>query len=109
MDIAQGTDTVAGGAAGGAAPRRRIDLQWLVIGLCVAVVLYLALIPLIFLLWQSFHTPQTASVPSVFTLENFRAAYSSRDTLRLFGNSLQFATGTALLAFVIGTVLAWMN
>jgi iron(III) transport system permease protein len=109
MDIAQGTGSAAGTAAGGPAPRHRIDLQWLTIGLCVAVVVYLALMPLVFLLWQSFHTPQTATVPSVATLQNFRAAYTSGDTLRLFANSVQFATGTAVFAFVVGTVLAWMN
>ena len=65
--------------------------------------------PLVFLLWQSFFTPQTASDAADFTLENFRAAYTSGDTLRLFGNSVQFAVGTALFAFVVGTALAWMN
>ena len=100
MDIA----TVAGPAA-----RRRVDLKWLTLGLCVVVVLYLALTPLVFLLWQSFHTPQTATMPSVPTLENFRVAYTSSETLRLFGNSVQFAIGTSLFAFVLGTGLAWMN
>ena len=38
------------------------------IALCVALTVYLALVPLGFLLWQSFFTPQTADVPARFTL-----------------------------------------
>jgi iron(III) transport system permease protein len=91
------------------APRRRLEIQWVVIGVCIAAVLWLALIPLGFLLWQSFFTPQTARVPAQFTLGNYVQAYSTLETLRLFLNSLLFAVGAALLSFVLGTALAWMN
>jgi iron(III) transport system permease protein len=90
-------------------PGRRFDIQWVVIGGCVAVVLWLAATPLGFLLWQSFFTPQTARVPAQFTLGNYVQAYSTLETVRLFLNSLQFAVGAALLSFVLGTALAWMN
>src|SRR5437870_353219 len=79
------------------------------IGVPVALVIWLALVPLVFLLWQSFLTPQTAAVPAQYTLENFRTAYLSSDNARLFANSLQFAVGAALLSLVVGTGLAWMN
>ena len=79
------------------------------IGACVAFTVYIAVIPLGFLLWQSFRTPQTAAVDAVFTLGNYAAAYGSSDTLRLFWTSIQFALGTSLFAFVLGTTLAWMN
>jgi iron(III) transport system permease protein len=91
----------------GAAPR--FDAKWLLIGIPVALVVWLALVPLVFLLWQSFLTPQTATAPAQFTLENFRTAYLSAENTRLFLNSLQFATGAAVLALVVGTALAWMN
>ncbi len=91
------------------APWRRIDLKWAVIGVSVAVVAYLALIPLGFLLWQSFFTPQTATKAARFTFENYVTAYSSMETVRLFVNSVQFATGTSLFSFCVGTLLAWMN
>ncbi len=87
----------------------RIEWKWAVIAVSVAVVAYLALVPLGFLLWQSFFTPQTAARPAQFTLENYRVAFSSLDTLRLFTNSVLFAIGTSLFAFVIGTLLAWMS
>ncbi len=88
---------------------RRINLQWAIIGICVAIVAYLALMPLGFLIWQSFFTPQTATKAAIFTLGNYSTAYTSGETFRLLGTSLYFAVGSAALAFVIGTALAWMN
>ena len=87
----------------------RLDARWLLIGVPVALVVWLALVPLVFLLWQSFLTPQTATVPAQYTLENFRAAYLDTDNARLLFNSLQFAIGAAVLSLVVGTALAWMN
>jgi len=87
----------------------RIDSKYLLIGAPVALVVWLALVPLVFLLWQSFLTPQTAAAPAQLTLDNFRDAYLSRDTARLFLNSVQFAVGSAVFALVVGTALAWMN
>ena len=91
------------------APRFAFDPKWLIIGLCVAVTVYLGIVPLGFLLWQSFFTPQTAAKAAQFTLGNYQQAYGSAETWVLFWNSLKFASGTAILAFVLGTLLAWMN
>ena len=87
----------------------RIDLKWLLIGGSVALTAWLVLVPLVFLLWQSFLTPQTATVPARFTLDNFRTAYLSGETLRLFFNSVAFAIGAAVVSLSLGTALAWMN
>jgi len=89
--------------------RFRIDLKWVVLGACVVLVAYLALIPLGFLLWQSFFTPHTAAKPAEFTFGNYAAAYSSVQTAKLFVNSLLFAAGTAAFSLIVGTALAWMN
>src|SRR6266478_3050406 len=88
---------------------RSFEWKWVVIGLCVALTVYIAVIPLAFLLWQSFFTPQTAAKAAEFTLGNYTSAYGSSETLRLFWNSLKFAFGASLFAFVVGTALAWMN
>src|SRR5262245_8233673 len=85
------------------------DAKWLIIGGAVLLVAWLALVPLVFLVWQSFMTPQTASVAAEFTLQNYIDAYTSSETSLLFGNSLLFATGTASISLVIGTLFAWMN
>jgi iron(III) transport system permease protein len=90
-------------------PRFAFDPKWLIIGVCVAVTVYLGIVPLGFLLWQSFFTPQSAAKAAVFTFGNYQQAYGSAETWVLFWNSVKFATGTAILAFFIGTALAWMN
>ena len=92
-----------------AAPKAAFDWKWVVIGACVVFTVYIAVIPLGFLLWQSFRTPQTAAVDAVFTLGNYAAAYGTSDTFRLFWTSIQFAFGASVFAFLLGTTLAWMN
>jgi iron(III) transport system permease protein len=86
-----------------------LDFKWLLVGGPAALVIWLSLVPLTFLLWQSFLTPQTATVPARYTLDNFRTAYFSTETLRLFLNSVEFAIGAAALSLCLGTALAWMN
>ena len=76
---------------------------------CVVFVVFLAAVPLLFLLWQSFFTPQTNAKAAEFTLQNYATAYGSWETLKLFLNSVQFAVGTSIFAFTLGTFLAWLN
>ncbi len=90
-------------------PRVAFEPKWLIIGACVLLTVYLGMVPLGFLLWQSFFTPQSAARAAQFTLGNYQQAYGSAQTWVLFWTSLKFGAGTALLAFVIGTALAWMN
>jgi iron(III) transport system permease protein len=87
----------------------RFDAKWLVIAACVVLTVYLGVVPLGFLVWQSFFTPQSAAKAAEFTLGNYQEAYASSDTWLLFWNSLKFATGASIVAFVLGTLLAWMN
>ncbi len=89
--------------------RRLLSWKSLVIAVCVIFTVYIAVVPLGFLLWQSFFTPQTASKAAEFTWGNYLTAYSSSDTARLFLTSVQFAIGTASFSFIVGTTLAWMN
>src|SRR3977135_1616892 len=91
------------------APWQRFDFKWIVIGGPVVLVCWLALVSLLFLVWQSFLTPQTSTRPAVFTLDNYRNAYFSAETFRLFFNSVQYAAGTSIFALCLGTTLAWMN
>jgi iron(III) transport system permease protein len=89
--------------------RRRFEWGWVVIGLCVALVVYLAVVPLGFLLWQSFLTPQTAEQAARFTLGNYRDAYGTSETWALLRNSIEFAIGASCFSFIVGAGLAWMN
>jgi iron(III) transport system permease protein len=87
----------------------RLDAKWLVVGAAVGLAAWLSLVPLGFLIWQSFLTPDTATTPAQLTFDNYRTAYWSVETLRVFGNSVEFAAGSASLAFVVGTLFAWVN
>jgi len=93
----------------GLSQERRFDFKWVIIGVSIVIVTYLALIPLFFLLWQSFFTPRTATKAAEFTLGNYVTTYSSTETVRLFFNSIEFAAGASIFAFLVGTLLAWMN
>ena len=64
--------------------RRLLSWKTLVITVCVLFTVYIAVVPLGFLLWQSFFTPQTASKAAEFTWGNYLTAYTSSDTARLF-------------------------
>ncbi len=92
---------------GAQAARFRLDLKWVILGLCVVAVAYLAVIPLGFLLWQSFFTPQTAAKPAVFTLQNYATAYTSLETAKLFLNSLLFAIALAVVLSNIKLFKIW--
>jgi iron(III) transport system permease protein len=87
----------------------RVDLMWFVIAGSIALAAWLALVPVGFLLWQSFLTPETAAAPAELTFQNYATAYLSTETVRLFGNSVAFGIGSAAVAFVSGTFFAWVN
>src|SRR5687767_7539923 len=67
------------------------------------VVGYLALVPLVYLLWG------TVTDEDGFSLGGFSRAYGSDRIGELVGNSLWFAVGAALLSLVVGTALAYFN
>jgi iron(III) transport system permease protein len=96
-------------ASAAARPGWRFDTKWLVIAICVAVVTWLALVPLGFLLWQSVLTPEAADHATHFTPANYIQAYSGDETIRLLANSLIFAFGASIFAFSIGAFFAWIN
>ncbi len=81
----------------------------LAIAAAIVAVAWLVLVPFGFMVWQSVLSPQTATSAARFTLDNYRAAYASPETARLLANSLQFAFGSAALAFSLGAFLAFIN
>ena len=72
------------------------------------VLVYLAVLPLLMLFIGSFQA-EVAPREFVYTLKNYQAAYASEYTYSTFMNSLIFATGSAGLTFVLGTLLAWLT
>ena len=51
--------------------QERFDVKWLIVGVCVLFVVFLAAVPLFFLLGQSFFTPQTSAKAAEFTFQNY--------------------------------------
>ena len=72
------------------------------------VLIYLAVLPLFMLVMGSFQA-EIAPREFVYTLKNYQAAYASQYTYSTFKNSLIFASGSAALSFILGTVLAWLT
>ncbi len=68
----------------------------------VALVAYLALVPIAFLLAEAFDVGRGLS------LEHFRDAYASVGLAAMAGNSLWFAAGASLVAGLTGTALAFV-
>jgi iron(III) transport system permease protein len=77
--------------------------KFLVLGVVVLVVGYLALVPLVYLAWGTFFDA------TGFTVGGFERAYSGNRMAELFGNSLSFAIGAAALSLTVGTTLAYLN
>ncbi|GAA5133191.1 ABC transporter permease [Pseudonocardia adelaidensis] len=75
----------------------------LVAAAITVVVGYLALIPLVYLLWTTFSDAQG------FSLGGFARAYGDARIGELVGNSLWFAAGAAVLSLAVGTALAYFN
>ena len=73
----------------------------LALAACVLVAGWLVFVPLSALFYTAF-TEDTGFGPGPASLQNFIEAYSSWHILRLFGNSLIFALGTALVTLVMG-------
>src|ERR671918_1005997 len=72
------------------------------------ILIYLAVLPLLMLLVGSFQA-EVAPREFVYTLKNYHAAYASEYTYSTFMNSLIFASGSAGLSFLLGTLLAWLT
>jgi len=82
--------------------RRLLSARNLIVILVAVVIGYLALVPLGFLLWQTFHRD------GHFTLSAFRAAYSAVGLGTMLFNSFAFSAGATVFALVIGTALAYL-
>src|SRR5918912_3874341 len=82
--------------------RRLLSARNLVVLVVVAAIAYLALVPLGFLLWETFVED------GALTIERFREAYSAVGLGEMLRNSLLFAFGTTLFAVSLGTLLAYL-
>jgi iron(III) transport system permease protein len=82
--------------------RRVFSVQTVVLLSVVAIIAYISLVPIGFLLWETFFDEGELSVQA------FREAYSAVGLGEMTWNSLQFAFGTTVFAVVLGTLLAYL-
>jgi iron(III) transport system permease protein len=97
-----GIDTLPPGPIGRAGWRRLARVDAAPLAAVVALVAYLTLVPLGYLLWETFGGDRG------FTLENFGDAYSTVGLGSMARDSLLFAVGSGLIALVTGTALAFL-
>jgi iron(III) transport system permease protein len=88
---------------------RYVNSQTIILVACTAFVLYLAGVPLVMLLYGSFRSAPIGEPGAAYTIQNYIKAYLDKEFYRLFLNSLQFAAGTCVVTFAIGTYLAWVT
>lgn len=89
--------------------KTRFDLKWVIVGGSIFLISYFALIPLCFLLKETFFSPRTVNQAARLTLDNYLTVYGSSQTVTLFWNSVKFSIGASLVSLLIGTSLAWLN
>ena len=73
------------------------------------VVMFITLVPLVFLIYQTFFTPEYAGRAAVLTLKNYRNVFTDPVTLDLLKNSSEFAFGSSVIALFIGGAMAWIT
>ena len=87
----------------------RINLTNIVLVGTVAIIAYLVIAPIFFLLWSSFRTTlPTPANPGLFTLRNYIFVYSNPATYTLFVNTAIFVTVCTTLALTIAVGFAWL-
>jgi len=84
------------------APRRPALAEHVLVGTVTALVAALALVPTTYLVWRSL------TENGGFTLDHYRAAYSTIGIGALTFNSLWFAVGSSAVAVVAGTLTAYL-
>jgi iron(III) transport system permease protein len=88
-------------AVAGAVPGRRISVQGIVLGVAVAVLLFLVGYPLLWLMLGALGLPQSIG------LEHIQRAFTRPPNYAALVNTLQLALGTGVMSVTLGVPLAW--
>src|SRR5262245_5159382 len=88
--------------------RFRINPQFILVGLAIALVAYLTLVPLLMLIYGSLQSGQPGE-PADFTFKNYLTLLGKWRLVPAFLNSLIFSFGASFLTFAGGLYLAWMT
>ncbi|MFC1962469.1 ABC transporter permease [Chloroflexota bacterium] len=90
----------------------RLTVRNITLTLLVSVVGILVVVPLFYLLWNSFKPIAVGNLSDFslgnFTLDNFREAFRNPKVLLLLPTSLYFAFGSITISFAFGTAIAFL-
>jgi iron(III) transport system permease protein len=90
-------------------PARRFIARFrpatLALCICALICAWFVVVPVAALFYTAF-SEDTGFGPGAFSLQNFIDAYGNWSILKLFWNSLVFASGTAFLTFIMGGIVA---
>lgn len=92
------------------APRWHLDWRFIVLGLLIAVLVYQVVVPFFMIGWTSLKTVRPGDPEFFqfsFTLDNYVRAFASEAFWSVTWNTLYFSFASTILAFVLGTFLAW--
>jgi iron(III) transport system permease protein len=87
---------------------KKIDLKAGVFVLLVAVLGYLTLVPLLSLLWNSFHPGWEFGDVTSFTVASYSKVFGHERFFEMVWNTLIYGVGATFLAVGLGTVFAWL-
>ena len=85
----------------------RLDIHALLFVGVLAILAYLIIPPLIFVVQTSFLTLRGSATQAV-GLQNYVSVLSAPDMSALIANTLTFALGSSVLGLILGTTLAWL-
>jgi len=88
-------------------PWQRLNVQLLLFSLCLGVVCFLVLTPLLYTLINSFQVAKPWE-PAVYNLEGWKYALSTPGILQAVYNSLSLAVVRQVIALFIGIMMAWL-
>ncbi len=88
-------------------PSLRFDTRWILLGVPTLLVAFLTVVPLAMLLVGTFKTGDPG-VAGEFTLQHILDAYADPTIYPLLSNSIGYALGASVVAFFLGTTLAWI-
>jgi iron(III) transport system permease protein len=93
-------------------PLRGLSARRVIVGVCIAILLYLVVVPLAFLIWTSFRSTTSSTLPFSpgvgYTLDKYLQVLGSGETHALLLTTLAFTVGSLVVGVTIASVLAWL-
>ena len=86
----------------------KINVSRVVFVLVMAVLAYLMLGPLLFLLWDSFHPGWEIGDETAFTLSSYIKAYTDKRFVEMLVNTTIFGLGATAFSVGMGSIFAWL-